>query len=75
MLDNILSNNMAVNLILKTLYPNILVKQRKQYWLQCFSYIVNLYMQAFLLGKKVDITLEELKLAYSRYNFKLITKL
>jgi len=75
MLDNTSSNNMAVDLILKTLYLKILKKQQKHCQLWCLSYIVNLYAQAFLLGKKADTTLEELKLAYSRHNFKLIAKI
>ena len=75
MLDNTSSNNTAVNLILKTLYPKILEKQRKCRQLRCFSHIVNLYMQAFLLGKKVDTTLKELELAYSRHDFKSIAEI
>jgi len=31
MLNNALSNNTAINLILKTLYPKIIEKQRKRY--------------------------------------------
>ncbi|OCK88195.1 uncharacterized protein K441DRAFT_589943, partial [Cenococcum geophilum 1.58] len=42
MLNNALSNDIAVNLILKTLYIKMSVKQRKRYELQCLSYIVNL---------------------------------
>jgi hypothetical protein len=41
MLDNVLSNNIAINLILKTLYFKITEKQQKYYQLQCLSYIVN----------------------------------
>ena len=74
-LNNAWSNNTAVDLILRTLYPKILEKQRKRRRLRCLSYIVNLAAQAFLLGKKVDTTLEELELAYSRHDFKLIAKI
>ena len=75
MLDNASSNNTAVDLILKTLYLKMLEKQRKRRRLRYLSYIVNLCAQAFLLGKKADTILEELKLAYSRHDFKLIAKI
>jgi hypothetical protein len=75
MLNNTSSNNIAVDLILKTLYLKMLERQQKYHQLRCFSYIVNLYVQAFLLGKKADTILKELKLAYSRYDFKSIVKI
>ena len=69
MLDNASSNNIAVDLILKTLYPQITAKQRKRRRIRCLSHVVNLATQAFLLGKTADTTLEELELAYSRQDF------
>ena len=75
MLDNASSNDTAVDLILKTLYPNMSVKQRKRRRLRCLGHVVNLCAQAFLLGEKADTTLEELELAYSRHDFESIAKL
>ena len=75
MLNNALSNDTAIDLILKMLYLNMSVKQQKQRQLRCLGYVVNLCVQVFLLGKKADTTLEELELAYSRHDFKLIMKL
>ena len=72
MLNNALSNDTAVDLILKTLYPKITEKQRKRCRLWCLGYIVNLAAQAFLLGRAADTTLEELELAYSRQDFEAI---
>jgi hypothetical protein len=72
-LNNASSNNIAVNLILKTLYPQITAKQQKRRRIRCLSHIVNLAAQAFLLGKAADTTLEELELAYSRQDFNTIT--
>ena len=75
MFNNISSNNIAVDLILKILYLKILKKQWKCRQLRYLGYIVNLYIQAFLLGKKADTILKELKLAYSRYDFNSIIKI
>jgi len=75
MLNNALSNDTAVDLILKTLYPKMSEKQRKRCRLRYLGHVVNLAAQAFLLGKKADTTLEELELAYSRHDFNLITKI
>ena len=75
MLDNASSNDTAVDLILKTLYPKMSEKQRKRRRLRCLGHVVNLCAQAFLLGKKADTTLEELELAYSRHDFESIAKI
>jgi len=72
MLNNATSNNIAVNLILKTLYLKMSVKQRRRHRLRCLSHVVNLCAQAFLLGKKAKSTLEELESAYSKQDFKAI---
>ena len=64
-LDNASSNDTAVDLILRTLYPQITERQWKCYYLWCLGHVVNLAAQAFFLGKTVDTTLEELELAYS----------
>jgi len=66
MLDNATSNDVAVDLILKTLYPKMSVKQRRRRRLRCLGHVVNLCAQAFLLGKKAKLTLEELESAYSK---------
>lgn len=71
-LDNVSSNDIAVDLILRTLYPQMIERQRKCCRLRCLGYVVNLAAQAFLLGKAADTTLEELKLAYSRWDFNAI---
>ena len=75
MLDNASSNDTAVDLIMRTLYPKMSEKQRKRRRLRCLGHVVNLAAQAFLLGKKADTTLEELELAYSRHDFELIAKI
>ena len=75
MLNNMLSNNTAVDLILKTLYPKMSEKQWKCHQLWCLGHVVNLCVQVFLLGKKADTTLEELELAYTRHNFESIAKI
>ena len=71
-LDNASSNDTAVDLILRTLYPQMTERQRKRRRLRCLGHVVNLAAQAFLLGKTADTTLEELKLAYSRRDFNTI---
>ena len=75
MLDNASSNDTAVDLIMRTLYPKMSEKQQKRRRLRCLGHVVNLAAQAFLLGKKADTTLEELELAYSRHDFELIAKI
>jgi hypothetical protein len=42
MLDNASSNDTAVDLILKTLYPKMTEKQRKRRRLRCLGHVVNL---------------------------------
>ena len=71
-LNNALSNNIAVDLILRTLYPQIIDRQRKRRRLRYLGHVVNLAAQAFLLGKTTDTTLEELELAYGRRDFEAI---
>jgi len=71
-LDNVSSNNITINLIFKTLYPQMTVKQWKCYCIWCLSYIVNLAAQAFLLSKTVETTLKKLKLVYNKQDFNAI---
>lgn len=64
MLDNASSNDVAVDLILRTLYPNMPLKKRRSRRLRCLGHVVNLGAQAFLLGRKSEETLDELQLAH-----------
>jgi len=75
MLDNASSNDTAVDIILKTLYPRMSAKQRKRHRLRCLGHVVNLCAQAFLLGKKADTTLEELESAYKKQDFESIARI
>ena len=72
--DNADLNNIYIDIILRALYPNILLKKRKACCLYCFGYIVNLYIQAFIVGKDVEKICKELTTAYREMDFKKINK-
>ena len=64
MADNIESNDTYINAILRALYLGILVKKRKARRLRCFSYITNLYAQAFIIGVNVEKVYKDLATTY-----------
>lgn len=72
MVDNASSNDVAIDLVLRKLYPKMSEKQRKRRRLRCLGHVVNLCAQAFLLGKKAEKTLEEIQFAYTRHDFEAI---
>ena len=69
MLDNASSNDTCVDHVLRTLFPHFTKKQRERRRLRCLGHIINLAAQAFLLGKKAEITIDELEIAYIRNDF------
>jgi len=64
MANNITLNNACINLILQALYLNISKKYCLQRRLRCFGHIVNLYAQAFIIGKDAEKTCKNLESAY-----------
>ena len=69
MLDNASSNDVAVDIILRTLYPTMSDAARKRRRLRCLAHITNLVAQAFLLGPKANDVVDEIRQAYSRCDF------
>ena len=47
-------NNIYINAVLCVLYLNISVKLYKGRWLYYFSYIINLYTQAFIIKGGIE---------------------
>ena len=72
MADNAESNNIYINVILQALYPGISVKKRKAYKLYYFSYIINLYAQAFIIGVNAENIYKDLAAIYYNQDFKKI---
>lgn len=61
MLDNIKSNDTAVDYILRKLCPSLTPRQRRRRRLRCLGHVINLYCKALLFGKDVDKFVEELE--------------
>ena len=57
-------NNMYIDAVLYILYLNMSVKLRKGRRLYCFSYIINLYTQAFIIGSDAEGVCKELATIY-----------
>lgn len=62
-LDNASSNDVAVNIILRSLYPSMSETARKRRRLRCLAHVTNLVAKAFLLGPKAEETVDELNAA------------
>lgn len=62
-LDNASSNDVAVDIILHSLYPSMSETARKRRRLRCLAHVTNLVAKAFLLGPKAEETLDELFVA------------
>ena len=68
-------NDTYINAILRALYLNILAKLRKGYRLCYFSYITNLYAQAFIIRNNIEGTYKELATIYYKIDFKKVKEL
>jgi hypothetical protein len=73
--NNASFNDTCVNAVLQALYSNMSEKQRKRRRLRCFGYIVNLYAQAFIIGKDAEKVCNELDTAYREGDIKRIKEL
>lgn len=69
MLDNIKSNDTAVDYILRKLCPSLTPRQRRRRRLRCLGHVVNLCCKAFLFGKDADKFVEELECHNQRGDF------
>ena len=68
-LDNASSNDVAVDFILRSLYPEMSVEARKRRRIRCLAHISNLVAKSLLLGQKADNIADELDLAYQHADF------
>ena len=68
-LDNVSSNDVAVDHILRSLYPDMTAAARKRRRLRCLAHVINLVAKAFLLGPKADDVSDELFLAQRNCDF------
>ena len=75
MADNVELNNTCINAILCTLYLNILTKICKRCQLYCFSYIINLCAQAFIIRSNIEGVCKELTTAYYKMDLKKVKEL
>jgi hypothetical protein len=62
-LDNASNNDVAVNAILRSLYPTMSETARKRRRIRCLAHVTNLVAKAFLLGEKSEETPDELRVA------------
>jgi hypothetical protein len=62
-LDNASNNDVAVNAILRSLYPTMSETARKRRRIRCLAHVTNLVAKAFLLGEKSEETPDELLVA------------
>ena len=69
------SNNIYIKTIIQALYLGMLVKQQKVYQLCCFSHIINLYVQAFIIKKDAKQVYKDLVTAYYKIDFKKVKEL
>ena len=68
-LDNASSNDVAVDYILHSLYPQMSEEARKRRRLRCLAHVTNLVAQAFLLGWKAEDVADELHVAQLHADF------
>jgi hypothetical protein len=73
--NNASLNDTCIDLVLQIFYSNMSKKQRFQRRLRCFSHIVNLCAQAFIMGKDAEKICKDLKTAYREKDLKRIDKL
>ena len=58
-LDNASSNDVAVDRILRSLYPGMSEEARKRRRLRCLAHVTNLVAKAFYMGPKADDIVDE----------------
>jgi len=75
MADNAESNNKCIDTVLQALYPNMSAKQRKARHLRCFGHIINLYAQAFIIGKDAKKVCRQLEIAVRKGNIEKASQL
>ena len=75
MADNAESNDTCIDAVLRALYSNISVKQRKARRLRCFGHIINLCAQAFIVGKDSEKICKQLSAAYRNWDIATVEKL
>lgn len=63
-LNNASSNNIAMDLILRRLYPGINEMKRKQRRLRCLGHVINLTTQVYILRKDAESDLKDLDFYY-----------
>ena len=73
--NNAESNDTCIDAVLRALYPNMSVRLRKGRRLYYFSYITNLYAQAFIIGSNIEGVRKELATAYRGIDFKKVKNL
>lgn len=72
-LDNVSSNDVAVDHILCSLYPEMSPAARKRRRLRCLAHVINLVAKAFLLGPKADDVTDELSAAQRHCDYEKLT--
>ena len=75
MADNAESNDTCIDAVLRALYSNMSVKQRKARRLRCFGHITNLCAQAFIVGKDSEKICKQLSTAYRDSDIATVEKL
>ena len=73
--DNAESNDVAVDAVLRVLYPKWSAKMRKQRRLRCFGHITNLCAQAFIIGKDAEKVCKQIDTATREMDFKKVHEL
>ena len=68
-------NDICINVVLRTLYLNILAKLYKGRRLYCFGYIINLCAQAFIIRSDIEGVYKELVTTYREIDFKKVKDL
>jgi hypothetical protein len=75
MADNAEANDVCIDAVLRTIYPNMPLKQRKQRRLRCLGHIVNLCCQDFIVGKDSEKICKEIDAAERAGDIKRIGEL
>ena len=75
MADNAESNDTCIDAVLRALYQNMSVKQRKARQLRCFGHITNLCAQAFIVGKDSEKICKQISTAYRNEDMAAVEKL
>jgi hypothetical protein len=73
--DNAEANDVTVDKIFKSLFPNLSLRKRKERRMRCFGHIVNLAAQAFIIGSDAEKVNREIDRAIQEMDFKKVRKL